>query len=211
MQSYQVFVNDHLILLTERRNELGTTRSINTSDFESFMSVREVVAAEIELIVNWLLIEEEATVLVQLFGSDLVELMELFKNQFQYIEAAGGLVFNQENDLLMIYRLNKWDLPKGKIEKGESPAEAAVREVEEECGINNLSISKEIPSTFHIYRLKEKVVLKRTYWYEMKYNLNERLVPQTEESIEKVEWVTSDKIEEKVANTYASLKPLLKF
>ena len=138
-------------------------------------------------------------------AEDVEALFSEFKGQFKYIEAAGGLVFNPENEILAIRRLGKWDLPKGKVEDGETINEAAIREVEEECGISNLKLSDEIESTYHTYWMKNKWVLKRSYWFKMDYSGNEELVPQTEEDIEKACWIPSNQLEEFKANTYASI------
>ncbi|WP_372645742.1 NUDIX hydrolase [Ancylomarina sp.] len=140
------------------------------------------------------------------FAAENVEaLFAEFKNQFKYIEAAGGLVFNQANEILAIHRLGKWDLPKGKVESGETIDEAALREVEEECGITNLQLDEELESTYHTYWMNNSWMLKRSYWFKMSYSGNEKLVPQTEEDIEKACWIPSNQIEEFRANTYASI------
>ena len=143
-------------------------------------------------------------------AEDVEALFSEFKGQFKYIEAAGGLVFNKKNEILAIHRLGKWDLPKGKVEDGETINEAALREVEEECGISNLKLSDEIESTYHTYWMKNKWVLKRSYWFKMDYSGNEELVPQTEEDIEKTCWIPSNQLEEFKANTYASILEVIK-
>ncbi|MGQ9846564.1 MAG: NUDIX hydrolase [Bacteroidales bacterium] len=114
-----------------------------------------------------------------------------FQSKYERIEAAGCLVVNEKQQWLMIYRLNHWDLPKGKIDAGESPLQTAIREIKEEC---NLSINAEkctfFEHTYHVYQLNNKPILKQTHWYLCHYNQNHSdLIPQTEENIEKVEWV----------------------
>ena len=143
-------------------------------------------------------------------AEDVEALFSEFKGQFKYIEAAGGLVSNKENEILAIHRLGKWDLPKGKVEDGETIKEAAVREVEEECGISNLKLSDEIESTYHTYWMNNKWMLKRSYWFKMDYFDNEDLVPQTEEDIEKACWIPSKQLEEFKSNTYASILEVIK-
>lgn len=138
-------------------------------------------------------------------SEDTEALFAEFKNQFKYIEAAGGMVFNKENQVLTIHRLGKWDLPKGKVEKNETIAEAALREVEEECGISNLQLGDELESTYHTYWMNNTWMLKRSYWFRMTYSGQENPVPQTEEDIEKVEWLPTNQLEEFKANTYASI------
>lgn len=134
---------------------------------------------------------------------------EKLKKQFIYIEAAGGLI-TQNKKYLFIYRLDKWDLPKGKLDKGENPPQAAIRECEEECAITGLTIIKELPSSYHIYPYKGHHALKITYWYLMTSTHKGKLIPQTEENIEKVEWLDLNTINSSVKqNTYPSVLDLI--
>ncbi len=137
---------------------------------------------------------------------DLNKLLRDFKSYFNYIEAAGGLVRNIKNELLIIHRFGIPDLPKGKIENNESPQKAALREVEEECGISTLEIIGKAKSSYHIYIHKDKKVLKKTHWFYMKYTGNEKLIPQTEEDISLVEWCNHEKEYKYKKETYLSLK-----
>lgn len=134
------------------------------------------------------------------------KLINDFKSHFKYIEAAGGLVRNIKNELLIIHRLGLPDLPKGKIESGESPKEAAIREVTEECGINDLEVIGEADSSYHIYLLNKKRVLKKTFWFYMKYSGNETLIPQKKEAITDAEWCDNKKLLNYKNETYRSLK-----
>lgn len=131
-----------------------------------------------------------------------------FRSLFTYIEASGGVVKNKKGKLLMIYRNRRWDLPKGKIERGEDPLLAAIREVKEECGISNLRVVRQLPSTHHIYYLKKKC-LKRTYWYEMIYFKNEKPKPQVEEGIKKIRWMKKDEVRKIAHRIYPSLREML--
>ncbi|MDC3306153.1 NUDIX domain-containing protein [Flavobacteriales bacterium] len=135
---------------------------------------------------------------------------ENFCDKFTLIEAAGGLVYNYENQLLMIFRNGKWDLPKGKLEEGENIKECAIREVEEECGISGLSISRPLQDTYHVYELNAQKILKRTYWFEMKTDFKGNLTPQTEEGITKVCWVNKEDIAQKLENSFGNIIELLK-
>ncbi len=127
---------------------------------------------------------------------------------YSIINAAGGIVINKEREVLMIFRRNKWDFPKGKIEEGESPELAAMREVAEETGIRDFCISKQLPSTFHTYELCGQLILKETYWFVMHNQGNEKLIPQTEEDISLAEWVPKSMVDINLANSYPSLKSL---
>jgi len=125
------------------------------------------------------------------------------------IEAAGGLVKNDRGQFLFIFRNGKWDIPKGKLEKGEKPKEGAVREVEEECGIAIDECGKKIVNTYHVYTSKGEVVLKKTYWYKMKYAGKAKLKPQIEEGITEVRWMTKKDISMVADNTFPSIMDVL--
>ena len=196
---YKVFFKDRAIFLGDK------TESLNFHGMVYLWTEGD----SLEAIVTDFDQDENKTALF--FAAEDVEaLFSEFKNQFKYIEAAGGLVFNQENEILAIHRLGRWDLPKGKVEKGETISEAAIREVEEECGISHLHLSEELESTYHTYWMKNTWVLKRSYWFKMHYSGNEKLVPQTEEDIEKVIWMPANQLNEFKSNTYASILEVIK-
>ena len=125
---------------------------------------------------------------VMIHHNDLDELWADFQACFKVLEAAGGFVRNAENKLLVFFRRGSWDLPKGKIDDGETPEQAAVREVQEETGLVNLKLGALLTHTYHTYELKGTRILKKTWWYRME-TTDTRLVPQTEEDIEEICWV----------------------
>ncbi|MFL5765703.1 MAG: NUDIX hydrolase [Bacteroidia bacterium] len=133
-----------------------------------------------------------------------------FTSIFNVIEAAGGLVKNNKGEYLFIFRKGKWDLPKGKIDKGETIEAAALREVEEECGVRKLKIGKELESTYHTYQLHGKNVLKKTYWFEMDCADNSPLVPQAEEDITAAKWLSKNDLAQVYENTFESVKEVMK-
>ncbi len=145
---------------------------------------------------------------VNIYGNNKEILMSELKNYFKCVYAAGGIVRNNKNEILFIYRLGKWDLPKGKMELNESPAETALREVEEECGISDLVLGEQQPSTYHMYYDNE-YILKITYWFEMFYKGTQTPKPQTEEAIEKAEWVSVNDLDKIFANTYSNVAELV--
>ncbi len=138
----------------------------------------------------------------------ITENWEKFCSNYILIKAAGGLVYNQENKLLMIFRNGKWDLPKGKLEEAEDIKNCAKREVEEECGVSGLKVVKQLSDTYHTYKLNDEEILKRTFWFEMKTNYVGELIPQKEEGIIKVEWVKKEEIAIKLQNSYGNIKEL---
>ena len=128
------------------------------------------------------------------------------------IIAAGGLVFNDSRQLLMIFRRGKWDLPKGKLDKGERIEDCAVREVKEETGLTEVTLKDFAGLTYHEYFDKyiKNDALKETHWYEMYAPSNQVLVPQFEEDIEMIEWVDKNKIPEKLHNSYPNIIEIIK-
>ena len=129
---------------------------------------------------------------VILYHKKLKVLWKDFKSLFEIIEAGGGVVRNEKQEVLFIYRKGFWDLPKGKREKNEKKRVTAVREVEEETGIKNVSIHRKVIVTYHMYKLKKsKRAIKKTHWYAMSA-VNQKLVPQTKEQITKAAWKKPD-------------------
>ncbi len=142
-------------------------------------------------------------------SKDITSLKNYFESMFTIVSAAGGLVMNEKKEFLLIFRKGKWDLPKGKIEKTETIEVAAIREVEEECGIRGLSIIKPLPTTYHIYIQNNVPILKPTYWFEMQSSFKEMLVPQLQEGITKVEWVNKENVKMLLTNSYESIKEVM--
>ena len=134
---------------------------------------------------------------------------EEFYSNYSVIEAAGGVVYNDKNQVVMIFRNGKWDLPKGKIEAAENRKECAIREVKEECGINDLRIICQMLSTYHTYKLNGQPILKHVFWFKMQTEYNKELVPQYSEGITKVEWVNKEDIPSRLKKAYANIKQLL--
>jgi len=148
-----------------------------------------------------------STDILHLRLSDIKSGLNELKKKFLYIEAAGGLVYNKKKELLVIQRLGVPDLPKGKIEEGEHPPEAALREVSEECGILEQKIVAPLPPSYHIYRLKNGFALKKTHWFTMRYHGIEKLMPQTEEDISAVFWADKATRHKLADQTYPNLRP----
>jgi 8-oxo-dGTP pyrophosphatase MutT (NUDIX family) len=132
---------------------------------------------------------------VVIYSTDTKGLWDDFKSIHLYKTAAGGIVFNEDGELLVIFRRGKWDLPKGHIEPNEKTKQTAVREVEEECGINGLQLNKKIGKTYHFYRIKGNKVLKKSIWYHMNTH-NQVTIPQKKEKIEQALWINPQKFME---------------
>jgi len=204
---YKVFINDKPVVLTDdiSRLEKGQ-RGIHLT-----FDTREVLLLGIEALED----QDNVDSLV-VVHDDLAHLWEVFRSNYTFIGAAGGLVKNTKGEILFIQRLGKWDLPKGKIEKGEDAQGAAVREVEEECGISGLSIVGELSPTYHTYLpdrqaglQDDEKILKKTHWFEMLCKDDEPLKPQIEEGITEVRWFSESEMEMVLDNTYNSIRELL--
>src|SRR5690554_3393136 len=135
-------------------------------------------------------------------------LKKFIKSRFSIIKAAGGVVYKGDK-VLFIHRLGKWDLPKGKFEKGESPAQCAIREVEEECGIK-VKLGPEIGKTWHTYTAKRKSILKKTYWFAMENLDDNNMKPQQEEGIDDIQWLSHQEAKSALVNSYPSMRYLYK-
>lgn len=136
---------------------------------------------------------------------------KLFKHLFKklpVVVAGGGKVYNENRDILFIHRNGKWDLPKGKIEKEETIASCALREVEEETGVKELKIGRFIQRTFHVFKRDGEYRLKLTYWFEMYSEYKGELTPQSEEGIKKVKWKSFKKSKKALKNTYGAIEQL---
>lgn len=133
-------------------------------------------------------------------------IFSLFAAQFLPVEAGGGLVVSPRDEVLMIFRNGRWDLPKGKLEPDEEIARCAVREVEEECGIRGIALGKLLTRTYHLYEMNGQRILKRTSWFEMANDGVEPLTPQTEEGITDIRWVATENVPSYLENTYLTIR-----
>ena len=143
---------------------------------------------------------------VNLYHSKQEKIEKYFFKIFPIVEAAGGLVEHKDGRFLFIYRNNKWDLPKGKIDKKEKIIDAAIREVIEETGVSDLIPVKPLTVTFHIFKANRKYKLKKTHWYLMKSSCNNNLAPQFEENITRAEWKIKEEIPQLLENAYKNIK-----
>jgi len=188
---YKVFVNDKPIIVT--------SSSKKENNFPTYIFKNIIVD---ELIYQ---LKNEKIKGIYLYSTDLEKDWMLFLNKFKIVSAAGGLVLNPKKEILFIFRSNKWDLPKGRVEKGESIETAAIREVEEECGIYNLNILQPLLTTYHVY-YRNGVKLKETHWFLMSSDYSKELVPQIEEEITEVVFKTDIEIHKALKNTYENIK-----
>ncbi|HUR10239.1 MAG TPA: NUDIX hydrolase [Flavitalea sp.] len=139
-------------------------------------------------------------------NEDLDKLQKAFKKKFVFILAAGGLVFNETTQILVMKRRKKWDLPKGKLDPGESIETCAIREVCEETGLRIVSIESFLLKTYHTYDEGGKHFLKETHWYKMTAPSKQTLQPEEKEQITEVVWLDRGKIPFVLQETYPSIR-----
>lgn len=201
---YKVFFNDRGIVIDTKPN---ITLNADTGFVQNLARPEEVK--------SWFLRfagSNEQHAVIEVDSPDIF-FESAFKPAFKKVKAAGGVVL-RDNKILFIYRNGKWDLPKGKIDKGETTSDAACREVEEECGISGFRIVKSLPSTFHIYESpysdsKGILILKETFWYEMSYAGTADGIPETGENITALRWFAKSELPEVMENTYENLKQII--
>jgi ADP-ribose pyrophosphatase len=139
---------------------------------------------------------------------DVKAVLEAFKKELILVQAAGGFVYDQEH-VLLIYRRGKWDLPKGKLDKGEKLSDCAVREVKEETGLKHLEIGESLTITYHTYHEKGQHILKESHWYKIKGSIKDKITAQTEEDIHECKWVKFNGLTPYFENTHASIADVL--
>ncbi len=195
---YNIYINDKLLVIAEATPKgLHNYQELNTEKADLKL-IYKIVAKAADRQTFLLLCKNAKTTLRKLAKS------------VRLIEAAGGLVKNERKEYLVIFRNGIWDLPKGKIEEGEKTRKAAVREVEEECGIHVKKAGRKICKTYHVYlQRNDELALKKTHWYRMKAEGQEKLKPQKEEGITKACWFTREKFSILTKNTYPSIVDVL--
>jgi 8-oxo-dGTP pyrophosphatase MutT (NUDIX family) len=143
------------------------------------------------------------------FHKDLKELKDTFFKKFTLVKAAGGFVLNGNNEVLMMFRRGKWDLPKGKLDKKESFEECAVRETGEETGLKRIKLISPLNTTYHTYHEGTRFVLKETRWFKMKVSNEQKLIPQAAEQITKLEWVEKNDLKKYLQNSFPLVNDVL--
>ena len=191
------------MVVTDNEQELRK----NATQYADAVVIREPAASELQQIITQMQPAEQHMVLIT---AQVDGVMKELKKLVTTIPAAGGLVYNQKKELLLIFRRGKWDLPKGKLDEGEALEDCALREVEEETGVDHLELDKALLVTYHTYMEKGQLVLKESHWYLMRCSSSAQLVPQTDEDIEKCEWVSAKNLIPYLDNTHPSIVEVIR-
>lgn len=195
---YKIFINDKPFILTSKA-------SINDADDGAvIISYKELL--RLKPAIELMEVKEVKSLTIT---GDVKKMWKDFLSLYHLIDAAGGVVKNKDNKLLFIFRLGKWDLPKGKMDKGETLKQTAIREVEEECGISKLKITGSLTTTYHTYKLNGKDMVKASHWFKMTTTDNSPLKIQTEEHITDARWVSDKEIPALLANAYPSIAEVM--
>lgn len=191
---YKVFVNELPLILTNKLSE--------TANGDYFLLNSTAIQEAIDALSKKKLKE------AYIYHPNHEEILKKFTKKIPLEVAAGGVVTNKKGKVLFIYRNDKWDLPKGKLDKGETIEECALREVEEETGVKGLKIENVLQTTYHVFKRNGKYKLKEVHWYAMKTSYKGKLKGQKSEGIEKVKWKGPKKIEKALQNSYRNIKIL---
>ena len=191
----QIFYKEKPIIISDNKSDLKNSLIISPELVENLDLLKLLTKKKINSI--------------GVFSNEFELIINIFKKKFPEIIAAGGKVINNKSEILFIYRNKKWDLPKGKAEENEIISETALREVEEETGIKNLSIIKPLEKTYHIFKRGGKNYLKTTYWFEMKSDYNGKFKPQKKEGITRVEWIAVENLSSILPKSYANIRLLI--
>ena len=191
----QIFYKEKPIIISDKKSDLKKSLIIDPELLENLDLLKLLTKKKINSI--------------GVFSNEFEITINVFKKKFPEIIAAGGKVINNKSEILFIYRNKKWDLPKGKAEKNENISQTALREVEEETGIKNLSIIKPLDKTYHIFKRGKTNYLKTTYWFEMKSDYNGKFKPQKKEGITRVEWIGVENLSYILPKSYANIRLLI--
>ncbi|TMU50514.1 NUDIX hydrolase [Flagellimonas algicola] len=193
---YKVFVNESPLILTNERQD-NTNGNLFSLDGDSIlMAIDSLSKGRLK----------EAYI----YHPDEEKMLDVFMHKIPVVVAGGGFVTNAKDKVLFIFRNGKWDLPKGKVDKGESIEKAAIREVEEETGVKDLVIEKFLRTTYHVFKRNGEYRLKQVHWFRMSTTYSGKLVGQEAEGILKVKWKGAKKTKKALENSYHNIKILFK-
>lgn len=193
----RIYIGSNVVLIATPSHDTAPyqpTKVINSNDIITTLQALKTADNEVVLV--------EST--------DIAATLKHIQMHYEHVIAAGGVVKNNQDEILLIHRRGYWDLPKGKLDEGEAIANCAIREVEEETGVQNLTLGTLIDCTYHIYDTYGSDAIKTTYWYAMETNDGNTLIPQAEEDITEAVWVPKHNLPAYYEHTYATIQDILK-
>jgi len=193
---YKVFIENRIVIFAKSNSKIETSAKLSANTVKSLDDLVEKLETY------------DPSEIVWLTSTNPEKVMERLFSDFVHIDAAGGVV-KRKNKYLLIKRNGIWDIPKGKVEDNESIENAAIREIEEECGISDVVITIPLLVTYHTYVFRKEKVLKKTTWFKMEYFGKKKLTVQVEEGITKAKWCKRDKIFELGKRSYASIQDVI--
>lgn len=193
-QMYKVFVNQKEIILTSTAPK-GTGVKVLPLKSTPFKNIIRIIRTT-------------RVKRLYLTHDNPKKLLSGFKKKLPVTIAAGGVVQNEEGKLLFIYRKKRWDLPKGRIDKGETLEGAAKREVKEETGVKKIKVGKLAGVTYHVFKRNNRYQLKETHWFFMKTSYKGVLTPEFKEDITKASWKNKSKTAKAIKKTYPNIEDL---
>jgi hypothetical protein len=195
---YKVFIENKVV-------EFVHSENANENQGESWISSTENL--RIQDVLDFL---EQYDLLIGtvVYDGEFERILSQIFSEYDWVEAAGGIV-KKDKRYLFIERHGRWDIPKGKLEKGEKPEVGAVREVEEECGITAPKINRLLTVTYHTYAYEGNPTIKKTYWYAMDYSGSDQLTPQLDESITQAVWLLKNEWTMVRSNTFSAILDVL--
>lgn len=213
-----IFIDDKPVKIISKKK----FHNLHGSDFDTILDARLEQLNEKKLIGHVIVLNTSASTIEKFFRllptvkdfeyqsitfivDDKVAIEEQIKGYYKVVKAAGGVVFNHENKILMMHRLSKWDLPKGKRDDDEKSKETAIREVGEECNIT-VVLGDKVCTTWHTYAMGNNKILKRTKWYRMNCVDDSEMRPQLDEGIDELQWMDEKQIQQALLNSYSSIR-----
>lgn len=200
-QNFKVFIKDRQVVFTERLNVPLREKHVIPHHYQNM----KLLMLEFE---RFLKAKKSRTLLV-IRRKNADQIFIGFLGNFKITKAAGGAVINKNEEVLMIHRHGRWDLPKGKKDKGERNRETALREVMEETGLQQIKVKRKLMITYHFYRRNRRLIIKKTHWYLMKAKQKQELKPATDEGISKIKWMPFEKARHKSNNIFRSITEVL--
>lgn len=203
MEPHIIWIQEKPLIICEQLSDIPEI-ILPASSWEKYLINK--TSGDIQTTIQELQQGEREACIIQ--SQDIQTIFEDISRKFVIREAAGGLITNEQQDVLLIFRLGKWDLPKGKIEEGDDPQQTALREVREETGLYHVEIEHLICHTYHVYndRYTKEQTLKKTHWFKMKFTGTELTVPQIEEDILDAQWIKPAHISKYLRYSYGTIR-----